>query len=504
LRKQEQIQSTQTASLERGAHSIRVGSDYRHLIPSRRDAAASFSVFADSIDSLLLNQIWRADGVARHTVTRLDEYSMFLQDTWHMSRRLTMSYGLRWEFSPPPDTLDPAYFGVSGGGFQQDTRPIWRTRYNNFAPRLGFAYRPWKSDRIVFRAGAGLFYDSSLSLATDLVNGGPFDLQEYRNNVQAPFLTQLTYGFAPDLRLPRIIQWNVALESALSKSDVLSVGYVGSTGRDLVRRELATTDRFWVALATNNGSSDYNGLQVQYRRSLAHGFQARLSYTWSHSIDNSSSDSALHWVGAGSSPSTDVGASDFDVRHAFHAAVTYEVPSTLRTSRVLRGWAMDGIFHARSGFPISVLNSDQYTGLNFANIFRPDRVPGVALWLNDVNAPGGKRLNPDAFRSAGTAKQGNLGRNAISGFGMSQVDLALRREFKFGDTRSFQIRMEAFNALNHPNFADPQRFLVSPLFGRSTSMLNLMLGTGTPGSGLAPIFQSGGARSAQIALRFRF
>jgi hypothetical protein len=87
---------------------------------------------------------------------------------------------------------------------------------------------------------------------------------------------------------------------------------------------------------------------------------------------------------------------------------------------------------------------------------------------------------------------------------MSQLDLALRREFFVGEQRSLQLRVEAYNALNHPNFADPIPFLVSPLFGESSSMLNLMLGTGSPGSGLAPIFQAGGARSVRFVLRFRF
>jgi hypothetical protein len=87
---------------------------------------------------------------------------------------------------------------------------------------------------------------------------------------------------------------------------------------------------------------------------------------------------------------------------------------------------------------------------------------------------------------------------------MSQLDLAVRREFALGERRSLQVRLEAFNAFNHPNFADPVRYLVSPLFGETPSMLNLMLGTGSPGSGLTPVFQSGGARSLQLGIRFQF
>src|SRR5262249_18488367 len=126
------------------------------------------------------------------------------------------------------------------------------------------------------------------------------------------------------------------------------------------------------------------------------------------------------------------------------------------------------------------------------------------VWIDDANAPGGRRLNPAAFQPANTGVQGSLGRNVLSGFGMSQLDLALRREFPFGEHRALQLRVEAFNAMNQANFADPVGFLNNPLFGQSASMLNLMLGTGSPASGLAPMFQTGGARSVQISLRLTF
>ena len=112
--------------------------------------------------------------------------------------------------------------------------------------------------------------------------------------------------------------------------------------------------------------------------------------------------------------------------------------------------------------------------------------------------------SPAAFQAAGDLVQGNLGRNAISGFGMNQIDLALRREFSLGERMALLLRLETFNLLNHANFADPLRYLSSPLFGESPSTLNLMLGTGSPGSGLTPTLQTGGARSFQVVLRLRF
>jgi len=143
-------------------------------------------------------------------------------------------------------------------------------------------------------------------------------------------------------------------------------------------------------------------------------------------------------------------------------------------------------------------------GLGFANAYRPDLAPGAEVWIADRSAPAGRRLNPEAFRPRPGYEQGNLGRNAIRGFGMHQLDLALRREFRVSEGQTLLLRVEAFNLFNHPNFADPTPFLSSPLFGESPSMLNRMLGTGSPASGLTPVFQTGGPRSVQIVLRYRF
>jgi hypothetical protein len=138
------------------------------------------------------------------------------------------------------------------------------------------------------------------------------------------------------------------------------------------------------------------------------------------------------------------------------------------------------------------------------NAFRPNLVPDVPIWVANPSAPGGLSLNPQAFQAAPAGQQGNLGRNAVTGFGMSQIDLAVRREFRIADRGTLELRVEAFNTLNQANLADPVRYLNSPFFGQSTSMLNLMLGTGSSGSGLAPLLESGGPRSVEAVLRFRF
>ena len=113
-------------------------------------------------------------------------------------------------------------------------------------------------------------------------------------------------------------------------------------------------------------------------------------------------------------------------------------------------------------------------------------------------------MNRDAFRLPDGGIEGNLGRNAIAGFGMYQIDLALRKHFVLIGDRSLQVRLEAFNVTNHVNFADPVRFLSSGIFGESVSPLSLMLGTGSPHSGLTPAFQVGGPRSLQLVVQLHF
>jgi hypothetical protein len=200
----------------------------------------------------------------------------------------------------------------------------------------------------------------------------------------------------------------------------------------------------------------------------------------------------------------DRASSNFDVRQTFVAALSYDIKLPRGPRFLTTGWTVDGIFRARTGFPIDVLAAETFNGLNLANVVRPNLVPGMPIWIEDTNVPDGRRLNPAAFSVPVSAVHGDLGRNAIRGFAMSQLDLALRRVLAVNDRTSLEIRTEVSNALNHPNFADPERYLASPLFGQATSMLNLMLGSGTPRSGLTPAFQIGGPRIIQVGLKLRF
>ncbi|MDR3703648.1 MAG: carboxypeptidase regulatory-like domain-containing protein [Candidatus Sulfopaludibacter sp.] len=510
-RRQRQFQTVGALTLRHNNHSFGLGVDYRRITAVRRDPTGTLSVIADQVTDLASSRnVWQGTQSAVNSTAQVQELSLWMQDTWQATPRLTIAAGLRWEFSPAPVPLDP--FSVYNPETQLlDTKsgqPLWPTSYRDFAPRLGVAWRLTKDSRTVLRAGGGLYYDSSMSIATDILNGGPLNIVDFRSGIHAPFSTDLTFGFMPGLSLPEVEQWNVSLERALSTHDTVSVGYVGTAGRGLIRREvgLDNTNSF-TALTNNDGASDYDALQLQYRRRFQRGLEIQSSFTWAHSLDNDSSDSFLMWAGPGSPPSNDHASSDFDLRHSFTGAISYELPRKWRTRsarRLLGGWRASGIVRARSGFPITIQQSEDYIGINLINAFRPNLVYGQPLWFGDSNSPGGRRLNPFAFAPTSAAQQGSLGRNNIAGFGMWQADLALSREFRAGDRAGLQLRIEAFNALNHPNFADPVKVMDSPMFGQSSSMLNTELGTGSPGSGLSPILQSGGPRALQVSVRFHF
>jgi hypothetical protein len=139
--------------------------------------------------------------------------------------------------------------------------------------------------------------------------------------------------------------------------------------------------------------------------------------------------------------------------------------------------------------------------------FRPDVVAGQPLSVGDPNAGGGRRFNLDAFEIPleYPGRQGTLGRNVLRGFGLSQVNLSLRRDFQIVPERlKIEARAEMFNALNTPSFGDPNGSMQSPQFGYSTQMMGRSLGRGGVNGGLNPLYQVGGPRSLQLALRVVF
>jgi hypothetical protein len=347
-----------------------------------------------------------------------------------------------------------------------------------------------------------MFYDLGFASAVDPLNSIPFNSLRTVDATGVPFGDNgPVYGFARDLRIPYSWQWNVTVEGRVPGGGIASAAWVGSTGRNLLRREgylSAGTQIPDLVLATSHGNSNYEAFQANFRGRIRSGLDGIASYTWSHSIDNGSWDSGTYVVRDGFNAPQDRGPSNFDVRHSLSAGFNYDLPA-----RVARGWSLHGIIHMRTGFPIDVVARENAFGLGFDNVARPDLVPGVPIWIHEDGLPGGRRLNPAAFSVPEAGRQGTLGRNALRGFGMTQLDASLERRWSLPRS-SLHLRVQAYNVTNNHSFADPVRALSSPLFGQPASLMSLMFGTGRPMSGLTPAFQSGGPRTLEIAVRWSF
>ncbi|MEX2262719.1 MAG: carboxypeptidase regulatory-like domain-containing protein [Bryobacteraceae bacterium] len=500
-----------TVSWNLGRHHVRFGLDYQRMTPRREEAINGVIGGWTDLNGLLGGDPAVVQyAVAGRGSSLIETFSAFAQDTWHAGPRLNVTYGTRWEVTPAPSFSGSSLGlgGVVSSGpvlaplpaaerLAGNESPAWQSRWTQFAPRIGAAYRLDSEGLFVLRVGAGLFYDLGFSSSNDVLNGAPFNLWRTTLTVgAAEAAPQTVYRFDSDLRLPYSWQWNVTLERAFAGDTVVSAAYVGSAGRRLLRRESrpqAETEPARVVLATNRGAADYHSFQIQARRRLARGLRGLASWTWGHAIDNGSWDSATYLVHPGAG---DYGASNFDVRHSLQLAAVWDVPYAT-------GWTVSGIFRARTGFPVDVAARENAFGLSYDNL-RPDLVAGAPLWIDDRDVPGGRRINPAAFVVPAGGGQGSLGRNVFRGFGLAQLDAMLERRFALRDDASLTFRAEAYNVTNHPNFADPVRFLNHPLFGRSLSQTNLMLGAGRPHSGLTPALQAGGARAVQLGVWLRF
>jgi hypothetical protein len=235
---------------------------------------------------------------------------------------------------------------------------------------------------------------------------------------------------------------------------------------------------------------------MQFQRQMSLGLSALLSYTWSHSTDDTSTDEGFDSV---TDPHSDRGSSDFDVRHGFTAALTYDIPGPNQNRAlraILSSWSIASIFSARTALPLNVFvergDVDIIANPDLFNA-RPDRVPGVALYVQDPESPGGRRINAAAFSVPTEIRQENLGRNALRGYSFNQLDFAIRRQFGITEKMKLQWRIDLFNIFNHPNFGVVDSDLgpfgpplqPNPTFGVAVNTL-------------------GGARSIQLSLRLLF
>lgn len=529
---QRQINVVDDFSFISGNHRWELGADYRYLYPHTEPFRYFLSI-------TVLNAQTAQAGysvTAREPATFVfHNFSLYGQDTWKVTPRFTLTYGLRWELVPPPrasegaqpltlDNLD----NLSQVAFAAPGAKVWETTYGNFAPRIGLAYtlanHPGRET--VLRGGFGVFYDLGYANFGNFITAAPYTRTQIAGTVTMPINPALLQPppvnlsgpisalsvFARDLQLPYTLQWNASIEQSLGSNQSVSASYVGAAGRRLLHVNNVfiplNGSTTLLSLTRNGSTSDYKALQLQYQRRLSRGFQALVGYTFSKSMDSSSTDSTIATGGSLTDPNHFRGPSNFDVRHNFSGALTYDLPMPVKNGpmKALFGnWSVDSIVRLQSAPPINILVIQDIGFGSFNN--QPDSVSGQPFYITDPSVPKGKRINPAAFSPVLTQRLGTLGRNVVRGFGSWQVDMSLRRKFNLSERFNVQFRAEFFNIFNHPNFFQPSGFfglvnagVFTPLssFGRSSAMMNR-----SP-EALNSLHQTGGPRSIQFGLRLEF
>ena len=344
-------------------------------------------------------------------------------------------------------------------------------------------------------------------------------LQPIAFNTAAPYSADF-YITDPELRQPASVQWSVGFEKSWKGAGTADVRYVGNAGRKLLMTETLRnrtgstvlnpaifTTSSTVYLTTNRATSDYHAMQAQFRRRVVNGLQAQVSYTFGKSLDTMSDETGTAAPVARLDPQGDRGPSNMDVRHNLVVAANYDLPRVKGPAGVVLGnWSVDAFVRGRTATPVNVYTGSDLLNTGITTVVRPDPVSGAPWYLYDDQYPGGRVINAAAFQAAPAGRQGYLGRNAVRGLAVRQLDLSLRRQFPVMETLRLELRGEFFNILNSANFADPSGQLLSsgavnPAFGLTQSMLNRGLSSG---AGLNPLFQVGGPRSIQLSLRVRF
>ncbi len=503
-----------------------------------------------------------------HRVTHQNNYGLYFQDNFRLTRRLTVNYGLRWDYFGviheehdrfsifDPTTQSLVQVGSPGlpGLYPKDL--------NNFSPRVSFAYDLTGSGKTVVRAGAGIYYDAfsqdfflgqapyncsfcpgpaynAAGPSQILINGSPAATIQAGVPVFAPggFTTDNeVFSVDQRLRTPYVYEYNLNVQRQLTGPMALQVGYVGSAGRKLFRyldinqvnpaTGLVPYPAFgYINQFQSSASSSYNSLQAVLTMKSWHGLTSTVNYTWSHSIDNASD--GLDFVPQASQPDNSYrpdlerGNSNFDVRNRLSWNYHYEVPTLGSwTPKLTKGWSLDGVLTLASGAPYDPTyyfegdfngSGEGFGRLDLVgNPYAGTSMPGNILNLQAFQVP----CTWDAGTGAcvpGTQHFGNVGRNAFTGPHYRNFDFSLAKNTPLGERVTMQVRADFFNIFNHPNFSNPELpcYCVDALNGLNPDANghpqgNLAI-TATPDVGSGnPFLGGGGPRDIQLGLRFSF
>ncbi len=403
-------------------------------------------------------------------------------------------------------------------------------------PRLGLAWNPARDNRTVIRAGFGMYNDLQDALSFRLDQNAPFNTSVTLTNIplanfpilpgQIPDSFKIApAGVQQDLYTPTVIAYTLSVQREITPNTVFTVGYAGSHGyHETISADLnqpapticpaapcpaglaAGTTYYPPGAALANpalastwtwisgGNSSYHALKADLRRRLARGLDFRLAYTWSKSLDNGDTLNASAAANApGLAENTqnlrlDWGPSTFDVRHLLAAYATYELPLgpgkpflrhlTGFAKMAVEGWSIHAIETYHTGFPFTPeLSFNPSNNGNTTNPVRPSLNPAFAgpLILGSPN----QYFNPAAFVVPPNGTYGNLGRNALTGPGLAELDFSLGKTMYLSERLALELRGEAFNVFNHANFNTPNLIVFTSPTAPPSGSAGVITGTAT-------------------------
>lgn len=464
-------------------------------------------------------------------------YAPYVQDDWKATRKLTVNAGLRYEFSTVPydkgNTLawfdpslpnggiyvaDPRIVSYGGGVYlyngQRGPGPAPK---NDFAPRLGLAYRPFSDDKTVLRAGYGMFFDTSQQNEWTYATGiYPFYTSQQlhaawnngtiinTDNLFAPPPAQTYSPSTSPIQLadthvknPYVTDYTAGIQHDVLKNTILDVHYTGSRGFHLMTRIQVNqalpcvapacspdpTSPNYQSPASRNpfknfgnfliddtwiGYSRYNGLDVKLEH-RGTDLTMLAAYTWSKGMDIKSSSAAIGgdvagWINVQNAhnPNGDYARSSYDIGQRLALSMIGRLPVgrgkrfaanvNRAVDAVIGGWQFSGVGIFQGGFPFSIAASD-INGFNEAYAERANII-GTPYPHGFTKDPT-HWFNTAAFAQPAVGTFGDSSRNIIRAPGVERMDLAAGKTFSFTDRVQVQLRVESFNALNHPQFGFP-------------------------------------------------
>lgn len=523
----QEVQFGDTLSLVRGRHTIKVGPQFRfsqfNLFQvgqprGRFSFSGEFSASSPSAgdgsgnglaDMLLGLPSTSVISTLTAFENRQNTYGGFVQDDFKVSSTLTLNLGLRYDYTTPiveandhQSNFNFATGQIIAAGQNGASRGLVTTDKNDFSPRVGLAWSPFKNNKTVFRAGYGRFFSyqeirtgDPLQLAYNL----PFFFEpSFVSDGITPILT-VSGGFPPlnvndakfagvtsnDSRLhaPVTDEWNFNVQHELPANILVEVAYVGAKSTHLQvlvdhnqdpvpgpgdvqsRRPYPQYGPF--TSIENHGNSSYQALQLKAEKRLSAGLMFLTAYTYGKSInDQPEICCSSPWPQNSYNLTAEKGPSDFDNRFRWVSSFDYELPigkgkryvnSSRAGDLLLGGWHVGGIITLRTGFPFSPLMDYDPSNTGSNGLLRTDRTA-------DGNLPKDQR-SPDlwfdvnAFPLPTGYTFGNAGKNILNGPGGVTADMSARKIFSLTERWNLEFRAEFFNIFNHAVFAQPDNYI---------------------------------------------